>query len=225
MSKGRVWDVPTRLFHWALVVAIVGAFVSEKTGAIELHGRIGLTILGLLVFRLIWGFFGSTYARFRTFVAGPQTILSYLRGEWSGLGHNPLGALSVLALLGTLAVEAGSGLFAGDDIAFTGPLAHLVSDSSGGFLTKIHHAAQTVLIALLIAHLAAIVYYTRVKRKNLLRPMITGWQRADGEHATGGGLAVFFVAVGIACTAVYAASGEDSAPLPAPTAKASPPAW
>lgn len=222
MSRVRVWDVPTRLFHWALVVAIVGAFVTEKTGAIEWHGRIGLTILGLLVFRLIWGFFGSTYARFRTFVAGPQTILSYLRGEWTGLGHNPLGALSVLALLGTLAVEAGSGLFASDDIAFTGPLAHLASDAVGSSLTKIHHAAQNVLIALLIAHVVAIAYYVRVKRKNLVQPMITGWQRAEGEHAKGGGLAVFFVAVAVACTAVYAASGEDKPP--APVAKAAP-AW
>ena len=98
----RLWDLPTRLFHWLLAALVTAAFVTGLTGgnAMVWHGRLGLLILGLLTFRLVWGLVGSTYARFVQFVPGPKTMLTYLRGGWQGMGHNPLGALSVLALLG-----------------------------------------------------------------------------------------------------------------------------
>ena len=109
MARIKIWDLPTRLFHWLLVLSVAGAFITESLDEMEWHGRVGLFVLGLLVFRLIWGFVGSTYARFTQFIRGPQSIRAYLKGEWKGLGHNPIGALSVLALLGTLAFRSEPG--------------------------------------------------------------------------------------------------------------------
>ncbi len=123
-GRVRVWDLPTRLCHWALAVCVAGAFVTQAVEAMAWHGRFGLAILGLVVFRIFWGFFGSTYARFATFVRGPGAIRAYLQaakaGAWRGFGHNPLGALSVLALLAILATMAATGIFANDDVSFTG---------------------------------------------------------------------------------------------------------
>ncbi|HEY3433114.1 MAG TPA: cytochrome b/b6 domain-containing protein [Rhodocyclaceae bacterium] len=223
MARIKIWDLPTRLFHWLLVALIAGAFITESIGVMEWHGRVGLAILGLLVFRIVWGFVGSTYARFSTFVKGPQSVKAYLKGEWHGLGHNPLGALSVLAILGVVAIQVGSGLFSNDDSSFYGPLAALVSESLSGNLTELHESMEPVLIALVIAHVAAIAFYTRVKKENLVKPMITGWKEADGKAATGGGLVAFIIAVLIALAAVYAASG---ALLPHPAVAAvTTPAW
>lgn len=223
MARIKVWDLPTRLFHWLLVALIAAAFVTESIGVMEWHGRVGLAILGLLVFRLVWGFVGSTYARFCTFIKGPQSIKAYLRGEWHGLGHNPLGALSVLAILATVGIQVASGLFASDDSGFYGPLADLVSESLSHGLTELHESMEPVLIALVVAHVAAIVFYARVKKDNLVKPMILGWKEADGEAAKGGGLVAFVVAVVIAVAAVFAASGV-LLPPPAPAA-ATTPAW
>lgn len=222
--KVRVWDLPTRIFHWALVVLVVAAFITAKTGgnAMLWHGRIGLAILGLLVFRIAWGFTGSTYARFAQFVRGPAAIRAYLRGDWRGQGHNPLGAFSVLALLGLLAAQAGTGLFANDDIAFEGPLAVLVGSDLSGRITGIHHLLEKALLLLVALHVGAIAYYAHVKKHNLVRPMLTG--RADGqpgESARGGGAVAFIVAVLIALAAVWAASGAlIPPPPPAPPAAA-----
>lgn len=228
MARVKVWDLPTRLFHWALVTLVAGAFATEKLGEMEWHGRIGLAILGLLVFRLIWGFVGSTYARFSTFVRGPQTIKTYLKGEWQGLGHNPLGALSVLAILATVGVQVATGLFANDDSSFAGPLATLVSSQTSGDITEVHEAMQIVLIALILAHVAAIMFYAHVKKDNLVKPMIHGWKEADEavlqSTAKGGGLTAFVVAAGLAAGAVYAASGALLPPQQT-TAPATTPAW
>ena len=224
MARIKVWDLPTRLFHWLLVALIAAAFVTESLGVMEWHGRVGLAILGLLVFRIVWGFVGSTYARFCTFVKGPQSIKAYLKGEWHGLGHNPIGALSVLAILGTVGVQVASGLFANDDSSFYGPLAALVSESLSHGLTEVHEAMEPVLIALVIAHVAAIMFYAHVKKDNLVKPMITGWKDADGEAAKGGGIVAFVVAVAIAAAAVYGASGAllPTAPV---TQSTSTPNW
>ena len=116
-----VWDLPLRLFHWLLVGAVTGALVTVKLGgnAMLWHGRFGLAVLVLLGFRLAWGVLGSTHARFHTFFPTPGRLLAYLRGSWQGLGHNPLGALSVFALIGLFGFQALSGLVASDDIAFS----------------------------------------------------------------------------------------------------------
>ncbi|RTL58072.1 MAG: cytochrome B [Rhodocyclaceae bacterium] len=222
MARIKIWDLPTRLFHWALVLLVACAFITESLDQMEWHGRVGLTILGLLVFRIVWGFVGSTYARFCTFVKGPQSIKSYLKGEWQGLGHNPLGALSVLAILATVGIQVATGLFANEDGSFFGPLYSLVGEGLSGDITDIHEAMEPVLIALVIAHVAAILFYAHVKKDNLVKPMITGWKEADGKAAEGGGPVAFFIAVAIAVAAVYAASG---ALLPSSPATAATQAW
>ncbi len=224
-GKARVWDLPTRIFHWALVACIIAAFVTAKIGgnAMIWHGRLGLAILGLLVFRLAWGFVGSTYARFTQFVRGPAAIRGYFRGEWHGQGHNPVGALSVLALLGASAAMAGTGLFANDDIAFEGYLYALVGSELSGRITGVHHLLEKVLMLLVALHVGAIVFYARVRKHNLVKPMLTGW--ADGkpcESARGGGAVAFIIATLIALGAVWAASGALLPPPPPPPAGEAP---
>lgn len=224
MQRIRVWDLPTRLFHWALVACVIGAFISVQIGGNVMvwHGRFGLAVLGLLVFRIVWGFVGSTYARFGQFVRGPAAIKAYLRGEWQGEGHNPLGALSVLALLGTLALLVATGLFANDDIAFEGPLYSLVGKDISDRLVGIHRLIEPLIILLVVAHLAAIAYYVRVKKQALVMPMITGWKVGAGETARGGGILAFVVALIVAAGVVFAASGALLPPPPPPPAGTAP---
>lgn len=223
--KAYVWDIPIRLFHWLLVLCVIGAFVTAKIGGglMVWHGRLGLAIFGLLVFRLIWGVIGSTYARFAVFVRGPRAILAYLLGRWHGLGHNPLGALSVLAMLGMLFVQATTGLFANDDIAYSGHLASRIDADLSARITSIHHLLEKLLMVLVALHLGAIAYYARVKKQNLIKPMLTGW--ADGcpeWSARGGGLAAFIASLLIAALAVWAASGAlQPPPPPAPATETS----
>ncbi|MBK7674180.1 MAG: cytochrome b/b6 domain-containing protein [Candidatus Accumulibacter sp.] len=224
----RLWDLPTRIFHWSLAILVLAAFISGKIGgnAMDWHGKFGLTILGLLTFRLVWGIVGSTYARFASFFPTPASVLAYLRGQWQGVGHNPLGALSVFGLLGLLAFQVASGLFSNDDIAFRGPLYDLIGKALSDRLTGLHKLSVNALIALVVLHLAAILYYTRVRKDNLLKPMLTGWREVapgQGTSATGGGPIAFVIALLIALAAVYAASGSW---LPAaPSAPVSTPAW
>ena len=206
----RLWDLPTRLFHWLLVLVVSAAMVSGQIGGklIDLHGKIGLAIVGLIAFRLVWGFAGSTYARFAQFFPTPARIKAYRSGEWRGLGHNPLGALSVFGLILLLTVQVLSGLFANDDIAFVGPLYELIGKSLSDRLSGIHELLSNLLIALVVLHVGAIAFYVRVKKENLVKPMLTGWKDgATGESAKGGGLVAVLLAVMIAGVAVYGASG------------------
>lgn len=180
MHKVRVWDLPTRLFHWALAASVVGLVITGNIGGnwMPWHGRLGYAVLTLLLFRLVWGFVGGHWSRFSSFVYGPASILAYLRGQGrpeQGVGHNPLGMLSVLALLLILFAQVASGLFADDEIAFTGPLAGLVSGDWVGLATSYHkQVGKVVLLALLALHLLAIAFYKLVKKQNLVRPMIEG---------------------------------------------------
>jgi cytochrome b len=229
-GRVRVWDLPVRVCHWALVTAVAAAFITAKIGgnAMVWHGRIGLAILGLLVFRIVWGFVGSTHARFASFVRGPAAVLDYLKGRWQGIGHNPLGALSVLALLGLLSLQAGTGLFANDDIAFQGHLHALVDSTLSDRLTSLHKAFELFLIVLVAAHVGAIAFYARVKGDNLVKPMITGWKEdapAPTEVPRGGSLPAFVVALALAALAVWAASGALLPPPPPPPPASETPAW
>lgn len=229
--KVKVWDLPLRLTHWLLVGAVVAAFVSAKIGgnALVWHGRAGLAILGLVTFRILWGFVGSTHARFASFVRGPAAIRAYLRGQWSGLGHNPLGALSVLALLALLAAQAATGLFANDDDnanMLRGYLYALVGSDTSNRLTGIHTLFEPVMIVLVCAHIGAIGFYARIKKTNLVQPMITGWQETSdtpAKAALQGGFVAFLVAAAIAGATVYAASGALLPPPP--PAAAETPSW
>jgi cytochrome b len=210
----RLWDLPLRLFHWSLVLAVSTAVVTGKLGGnwMSLHGKAGLCVVGLVVFRLAWGLTGPTHARFVNFFPTPGRIRAYLGGRWKGVGHNPLGALSVFALLGLLAVQAGTGLFSNDDIAFTGPLYPAVSDALAGRLTAIHRLSINALLALIALHVLAITYHVRVKRDNLLKPMVTGWKDVDhGESTRGGSPLALAAAVALA---VLTASSVGSTAAP-----------
>ncbi len=180
----RIWDLPTRLFHWALAFCIVLGIVFVKIGgnAIQWHAYCGYTALVLILFRLIWGFVGSQYARFANFIPSPATLIAFLRGQVDGgLGHNPLGALSVIGLLLVVLIQALTGLFADDDIFFQGPLAKYVSNSTVALLSSIHRFNQYLIFALVGLHIAAISYYYFVKRENLVRPMVTGDKLIDSQ--------------------------------------------
>lgn len=221
-----VWDLPLRLFHWLLVASVSAAIVTGQLGGnwMVWHGRAGLAIIGLLVFRLLWGVVGSRHARFASFVPGPRTLQAYLRRQWQGVGHNPLGALSVLAMLGVLAVQAVLGLWANDDIAYTGPLAERISTELSSRLTHWHHLIADGLLFLLGAHLLAIVLHRLLKRDNLVGPMLTGHKEVEArqlppsqpEGWRGGRLALA-VALAAAVSAVLLASG---ALLPEPVTAA-----
>ncbi len=230
MSETRkilIWDLPTRLFHWLLVLAIVALVVTGKAGGswMEWHGRFGLLVLGLLVFRLLWGVMGSTYARFAGFFPTPAKVAAYLRGQWHAPGHNPLGACSVLALLAVPLFQALTGLVANDDIAFVGPLYDLVGRDLSNLATRWHLLAVNVLLALVALHVAAILFYAHIKKDNLVKPMVLGWKdSAHGESARGGGWIAFVVALALAVLAVYGASGAWL-PEPPPPAAVETPAW
>jgi cytochrome b len=217
----RVWDVPTRLFHWLLLALVIGSVVSVKIGgnAMLWHGRFGHLIFGLIVFRIVWGVVGSTYARFSHFVRGPGSIVDYLRGRWRGAGHNPLAALSVLALLGVLAFQSVTGLFANDDIAFNGPLYSAVSSSMSNRISGWHRQAEWLIYALIALHVAAVLFYTLVKKDNLIVPMFTGRKQISDPtlpSASGGGVIALVVALTITVAALWIASGALLPPPPPP---------
>ena len=239
-----LWDLPLRVFHWSLVAAVTVAIVTGELGGacMPWHGRAGLVIVGLLVFRVLWGLVGSATSRFTQFAPTPGRVLAYLRGRWRGVGHNPLGALSVFALLGLLSLQAATGLFGNDDIAFAGPLNHLVDDAAGARATGWHRWLANGLIGLVALHLLAIAFHVLVKRHRLVRQMITGrhesepgreWPRARGYGRFG-----LLSAVVVAGGAVLALAGAGERPLAeasaaaarpalvaAPSGAASTPAW
>ena len=178
MQTTRVWDLPTRLFHWALAVCFVALVITGQTGVFDWHFRLGYSVLTLLLFRLVWGFVGGHWSRFSSFVYHPSTILRYLRGEGQTLhniGHNPLGFLSVLALLGFSLLQVFTGLFSDDEIASSGPLTKFVSGRWVELASNYHaDIGKVILIVLVLLHIAAIVFYRVKKGQNLVAPMLHG---------------------------------------------------
>ena len=209
----RLWDLPLRVFHWLLVLAVTTAIVTGELGGdwMVLHGRAGLSILGLVAFRLVWGVIGSTHARFLSFVPTWPNVRAYVKGQWRGVGHNPLGALSVFALLGLLAAQVTTGLFSSDDISFSGPLFNFIDETLASRLGGLHKQMANILLWLLGLHVLAIVFYLRFKRDNLVKPMLTGWKEVKAEEvpasAIKGGLLAFTLALLAAVSLVYLASG------------------
>jgi cytochrome b len=181
-KRVAVWDAPTRLFHWALVVLIAFLWWTAETDHMEWHKLAGFAVAALLVFRIYWGAFGSETARFRNFVRGPRGVWSYLRGRLnSGPGHNPLGGWSVAALLGALTAETVLGLFAIDEDGLdSGPLASTVSFDYAREAAHWHEVLFNGLLALIGLHIAAILIYL-LFRQNLIGPMITGRKAVDAE--------------------------------------------
>ena len=176
----RVWDLPTRLFHWALVLTTIALVATAKAGgnAMEWHLRLGHVMLALLAFRLVWGLAGGRWSRFASFLPSPARLWRYLAGRGEAaddVGHSPLGALSVFALLAVLLAQVVSGLVSDDEIAFTGPLVRFVSGATVGQATWYHKdLGQYLLYALVALHLLAILFYVVVRRRTLVRPMLHG---------------------------------------------------
>ncbi|MFC3108656.1 cytochrome b/b6 domain-containing protein [Undibacterium arcticum] len=189
MKKMRVWDLPIRLFHWALAVAVITALVTEKIGgnAIEWHFRFGYLALALVGFRLLWGVIGTRYARFSNFLHAPSAILAFVSSrkgvtKEKHLGHTPLGGLSVFAMLGVIVMQTASGLFANDDIASEGPLAKFISKDVSDKLSWFHaQVSGNLIYALVGLHVAAIIYYYVRKKEDLIIPMITGDKISEGD--------------------------------------------
>lgn len=177
-TRVRVWDVPTRVVHWLMVVLIAASWWTAEIGNLEFHRYSGYSLLALLVFRLYWGFVGSSSARFSHFVKGPSSIVRYVRGGSSeSLGHNPLGALSVIALLLLLLTQVTLGLFAVDvDGLESGPLSHLVSFEAGRACAEWHETVFDVLVWVIGLHVAAVLFYVLFKKQNLITAMLHGYR-------------------------------------------------
>lgn len=172
----RVWDWPTRAFHWLLVALIPALWWTAENERTELHVTLGVLAAGLLLFRLIWGLIGSSTARFANFLKGPRGIVSYLNGRAAHvLGHNPLGGWSVFVMLALLCAQVGLGLFASDEDGLVmGPFSLWLESDTVERVTELHETLFVVLAAVIAFHVAAIIFYALVKRRNLVGPMLTG---------------------------------------------------
>lgn len=177
----RVWDLPTRLFHWALATTLVGSWITNAQNEMTLHMYCGYVAATLVVWRILWGLVGSETARFTHFVRGPGAVLRYVRrGVHDRLGHNPLGALSVLALLALVLTQATTGLFSNDDIFFDGPWAGVLTKDTSDAVTGYHQFNKNILLALIALHIFTIGYY-RYRGEDLLGPMLTGDKAVEGS--------------------------------------------
>lgn len=182
-QRGVVWDLPTRLFHWTLVGLIAFSWWSAEEEHFDWHIWSGIAVLTLLVFRILWGFVGSSTARFANFVRGPRGIFEYLRDMkgWRPVGHTPLGALSVLAMLGAIAVQVGLGLFAVDkDGLYEGPLAYVIDADNAEEIADLHEDWFDVILILIALHIAALLFYRLILGKKLVGPML-GRGAMEGE--------------------------------------------
>ena len=186
--KLLVWDLPTRLFHWLLMLSIIGSWTTAEAGFdwTETHFLFGYFSLSLVIFRVTWGFVGPTHARFSAFIQRPtQTLLGvrqlFNRQPAKHVGHNPVGGLSVIVFLILVCLQATTGLFISDDIFYAGPYNGVISSATAGTLAQIHHLNFTVLQVFIVIHLLAITWYALGKRSNLVRPMVTG-KKLLAEH-------------------------------------------
>ncbi len=179
LYKVRVWDLPTRVFHWSLVLCIVGLVITGNVGgnAMAWHFRIGLTVLALLLFRLVWGLVGGRWSRFAAFFYSPSSIINDLLGRGKpehSVGHTPSGSISVFALLAILLAQVASGLVSDDEISNAGPLTRFVSTATVNLATHYHsNIGKWIILVLVLLHIGAIVFYLR-RKQNLIRPMLHG---------------------------------------------------
>ena len=215
-ATALVWDWPLRAFHWLLVLAVAGSFATHYAGMewFDWHRRCGYVAAVLIGFRLAWGFVGPRYSRFSSFLRGPRAVIEHLRGRqpYPKAGHNPVGAVSVLVFLASLALQTGTGLFANDEIANAGPFYGWVTQETSNRLTGLHDLNSTALIVLIAMHLAAIAWYDGRRRLGLVRAFWTGRKAGvEGIRASRGGLAlVIVVALIVALTLAIRAAPEAS---------------
>jgi len=209
-----VWDLPLRLFHWLLAAAVATSWLTHELGVeyFDWHVRAGYLTLVLVTFRVAWGFVGPRHARFADFLSGPAGIVGYLRRAGRGedapaVGHNPLGGLSILAMLGLLLFQALTGLFSNDDIYNSGPLYGYVSDGQSDRLTSLHKQNFDWLLALIGLHLVAVAWYQWLRKVDLVRPMFTGRKPASmvppAEEISGQRLWLAAVLVALAAAALW----------------------
>lgn len=182
-TEQPVWDAPVRLVHWLLAGLIAFSWWSVHNHHTDWHIWSGCAILTLLIFRLLWGIVGSSTARFASFVRGPRSIMADFGGRWTGIGHSPLGAVSVLVLFGAVAVQVGLGLISEDeDGLYTGPLYRLVSTDTSDKARDIHELWFNVILGLIVLHVGAILFY-RLRGRHLTKAMITGRAVVDLDAA------------------------------------------
>lgn len=182
----KVWDAPTRLFHWAIVLLVGFSWLSAKENWMDWHVVSGYAILTLLLFRLAWGVIGSETARFSRFLANPGMAFRHLRHlnrrePDSAIGHNAAGGWMVLVMLLLLCVQAGTGLYANDDVLTEGPLAETVSKSTSDLLSHIHVLNFKLIEIAVLLHVVVVAAYGVLKGQDLVRPMVTGWKRLPGD--------------------------------------------
>ncbi|MHB8529186.1 MAG: cytochrome b/b6 domain-containing protein [Caulobacteraceae bacterium] len=204
LPSPRLWDLPTRVFHWLIVVLVPFSWWSAVSDHLPWHRLSGYAILGLLAFRLIWGVIGGETARFARFLRGPRAAWAYLGGRFGGVvGHNPLGGWSVAAMLAVLFVQVGLGLFSVDEDGFqAGPLDKFVDFRTGRAIARLHHLGFYLLLGLIALHLAAIGFYA-ARRGDLIMPMITGrGELPQGAPAPRFASPLRFVAAALAATAL-----------------------
>lgn len=212
-STVRVWDLPTRLFHWTLAASVMASIVTAKIGgnAAIWHFRLGYLAFTLLVFRLLWGLVGGRWSRFASFFPTPGRLLRYLRGQprpddHFEAGHTPLGALSVFGMLGLLVVQVATGLVADDEIANTGPLNRFAPGWLAKAATTWHKTGgQWLILALIVLHLGAIVFYRVRMGRRLVGPMLTGDRTMDAPvppSADGAGSRLLALVLAAACAAL-----------------------
>jgi cytochrome b len=183
-----VWDPPTRLFHWVLVMLVVAAYITWRLNWMDWHAKFGYALLTLVLFRILWGFFGSESARFSRFLASPRAAARHLahafrREPDRQAGHNPAGGWMVVLLLVLLLGEPLTGAYVASDIADEGPWTEVMPVSVANAITALHGIFWDAILAAVALHLLAILIYTAVKRHNLVRPMLTGWKRLPSEVA------------------------------------------
>jgi len=217
-----VWDLPLRLAHWGLALAVSGAFITDWIGpaAFAVHAVCGSSALVLVLFRVAWGFVGPAHARFRDFVRGPAAVLASLPGLTRAAhrriaGHTPLGGWMALALLGLVATQAGLGLFANDEISHTGPLYGYVDGHLSNRLSAWHGRIAYGILAAVALHVGAALYYRFALGEDLVRPLVTGYKRGVGAAAAIGrqrtGLALLIVAILAALLVTLILTAPDAA--------------
>lgn len=203
-TRQFIWDWPTRLFHWALVILIAALWWTADQREMQLHRQLGQVMLGLLVFRIYWGFAGTRTARFGHFLRWPGTIIAYaaslLKPDYKPTnGHNPLGGLSVIAMLLVLAAQVTLGLFAVNvDGMESGPLSRHVDFDTGRLASDWHDTMFNILVGLIVLHIAAIAFYHLAKRANLIGPILTGSRATAEAHEAIQPAPLWRIALGVA---------------------------
>jgi cytochrome b len=187
-SKIRVWDIYIRTFHWLLLICILVSFISFRLDEMDIHFISGHCVLALLIFRVIWGVIGSRTALFHTFIKGPGAVLSYVKNPSSEkfkgmIGHSPIAALSVIAMLGIISLQVATGLISDDEILLQGPLAKYVSGELSYQATTYHGINAKLIIGLIVLHLAAIAFYRFIKKDDIVKPMVTGQKVVSEDYA------------------------------------------